>query len=318
MDSQMMNIVSYGLVTKQHERCSAPTGALLLLLLTTLVVATGCRTAASLGLPVSTGSNYLLSEAATIRGSIGHVEGIPTELAKAALSPHRMEAGDVLVIEPNDFNSSIRLQSDQTVQQDGTIELGSYGRMYVGGKSVGEIQGEIENKIAKVELAKHKQSSIKLASHQGDGNSFLGSLSKTTSSNANMDEDLSVSVRLVNHESGKFYVMGEVNAPGSYALNGSETVLDAIITAGGLSNKANEHKIILTRPRFSGEQRVILPVCYQQILQLGDVATNYQLQPGDRIYVPSVSMLDDIRNSLQFKNKGSCPHCSDYSKDVSF
>ncbi len=47
-----------------------------------------------------------------------------------------MEAGDVLVIEPNDFNSPIRFQADQTVQQDGTIDLGSYGTMNVAGYDV--------------------------------------------------------------------------------------------------------------------------------------------------------------------------------------
>ena len=44
-------------------------------------------------------------------------------------------------------------------------------------------------------------------------------------------------------------MMGEVNAPGSYPIVGSETVLDALITAGGLSDRANDHKIILTRPQ---------------------------------------------------------------------
>ena len=30
-------------------------------------------------------------------------------------------------------------------------------------------------------------------------------------------------------------------------------------------------------------------VCYQQIVQLGDASTNYQLQPGDRVFVPGAN-----------------------------
>ncbi len=108
-------------------------------------------------------------------------------------------------------------------------------------------------------------------------------------------------------------MMGEVNAPGSYPIVGSETVLDALITAGGLSDRANDHKIILTRPQEGGQPRFILPVCYQQILQLGDTSTNYQLQPGDRIYVPSLTMWEDIKQSAQWRREKSCPHCKDYS-----
>ena len=35
-----------------------------------------------------------------------------------------------------------------------------------------------------------------------------------------------------------------------------------------------------------GCPRIVLPVCWKQIVQLGDTTTNYQIAPGDRIYVP--------------------------------
>ena len=209
-----------------------------------------------------------------------------------------MEAGDVLVIEPNDFNSPVRFQADQTVQQDGTIDLGSYGTMNVAGMTASEIQMQLEKNITAYET-KNREAGVVLASFQGN--------SKPENS------EFGVSVRLINQESGNIYVMGDVNAPGSYPISGSETVLDAIISAGGLSSNANEHKIILTRPQLGKGPRIILPVCYQQILQLGDVSTNYQLQPGDRIYVPSMTILEDVRQSLQWRNEKSCPHCSEYS-----
>lgn len=276
-----------------------------LLVLAGLPIQFGCRTAASLGLPVSAGGHQLLSYASDLRQNTGHPSNLPTELAKLTLPAHRVEAGDVLVIEPNDFNSPVRLSSDQTVQQDGTIELGSYGRLQVAGLSAEQIQDQVQTVVTQKESFKHEQK-MALVSHRTGGLGTSGELVETP--------DFGVTVRLVNKESGLFYVMGEVNAPGSYPLVGHETVLDAIIAAGGLSDRCNDHKIILTRPQSDGQPRAILPICYQQILQLGDVSTNYQLMPGDRIYVPSMTLWEDIKQSVTWRNEKSCPHCRDYSE----
>ncbi|SMP69346.1 polysaccharide export outer membrane protein [Neorhodopirellula lusitana] len=274
-----------------------PAICLLSTLLVASFLATGCRTAASLGLPVSGTSHALLPYATDLRQA-GHRAGIATELAKHPLPPHRMAAGDVLVIEPNDFNSPVRLQSDQVVQQDGSIELGDYGRVEVLGMTVQEIQQTVQTRVASRETEK-SQTRMAMVSHRN---------------NITPEEvvDYGVNVRLVSNESDLFYVMGEVNAPGSYPLVGTETVLDAVIAAGGLSDKANEHKIILTRPQPDGQKRLILPVCYKQILQLGDVSTNYQLMPGDRIYIPSITIWEDVKQSMAFNSDKSCPHCREY------
>ncbi len=277
----------------------------LLLLIACVLLQPGCRTAASLGLPISAGGHRLLSYASDMRQNRGHPGNVPTELAKLTLPAHRVEAGDVLVIEPNDFNSPVRLSSDQTVQQDGTIELGAYGRLQVAGLSAEEIQTQVQEIVTRKETQKYQQR-MALVSHR------TGGISPEPDSDE--QEDYGVTVRLVNKESGLFYVMGEVNAPGSYPLVGHETVLDAIIAAGGLSDRCNDHKIILTRPQADGQPRAILPICYQQILQLGDVSTNYQLMPGDRIYVPSMTLWEDVKQSVAWSNEKSCPHCRDYSQ----
>lgn len=274
--------------TQHSVRLSVMTSLTGLALLACACTQTGCRTASSMGMPVSASMNYLLKDAAEVREATGQRSDVATELAKATLRPHEVEAGDVLVIEPNDFNSPVQIPSDHTVQQDGTIDLGSYGMMQVAGLSVAQIRDRVQQVVFETEATKH-QSRIGLASH----------------SDAPPEPDpesLSVAVRLISKERGLVYVMGEVNAPGSYPLTGSETALDAIIAAGGLSAKANEHKIILTRPRTTDKPRIVLPVSYQRIVQVGDVATNYQLQPGDRIYVPSMTLWEDIKLSAG-KNK---------------
>ena len=197
----------------------------------------------------------------------------------------------MLVIEPNDFNSPVQIPSDHTVQQEGTIDLGGYGRMQVAGLTVPEIQRQVQFAVMQQETLR-QQSRVGLASQSGQPPRRIDE-----------NVDFGVAVRLVSQERGVVYVMGEVNAPGSYPIVGSETVLDALITAGGLSDRANDHKIILTRPQTEGKPRFILPVCYQQILQLGDTSTNYQLQPGDRIYVPSLTLWEDIKQSVPGSGK---------------
>lgn len=92
-------------------------------------------------------------------------------------------------------------------------------------------------------------------------------------------------MRLVKSQSAVYYVLGAVDSPGAYGLLGSETVLDAILNAGGLKEQASQCGILLVRPSPPGGCRIIMPVCYRQIVQLGDTTTNYQVMPGDRIFV---------------------------------
>ncbi len=287
-----------------------------LLLALMVVAASGCRTAASLGLPISAGGNAMLSDVVKIRQSVGHRDDVANELAKATLPAPRVEAGDSLVIEPNDFNSPVRLPGDQTVASDGTIELGQYGKLAVAGLTPTEIQIQVQQAVMTTETARRdrlaaasKKSDMTLASATMSGGFAAGGFAAGGPAAELDDADYGVSVRLVNQEGSLVYVMGEVNAPGSYPLVGHETVLDALIAAGGLSDRANDHKIILTRPQTSDRPRVILPVCYHQIVQLGIVETNYQIMPGDRIYVPAISLMEDLRQSMPGGLGISCPDC---------
>ena len=52
--------------------------------------------------------------------------------------------------------------------------------------------------------------------------------------------------------------------------------------------------IVLSRPTRPGESRIVLPVCYREITQIGDTTTNYQLAPGDRIFIPSKAAWEDF------------------------
>ena len=256
------------------KRCNLAT-PLIALLAMTAVACTGCQTLSSLGLPVIDTSKQLTPSAGQISHSHSRAVQIPRELQKQPMPVYVVEAGDSLLIETADLDSQIRLPNDQTVQPDGSINLGKYGIMRVSGLSVEQIRAQIQT----------------LVESQESGSPLI-------------------TVQLVDSNSKVYYVMGEVTSPGSFPYTGNETVLDALIAAGDISQKSDRHKIILSRPTTPCGERIVLPICYDQIIQLGDTSTNYQLLPGDRLFVPSIGLLDDVFNSLLPGRESNCPRCS--------
>jgi protein involved in polysaccharide export with SLBB domain len=194
---------------------------------------------------------------------------LPRELAKEPLALYVVEPGDVLLIQPADLDSPVRIPGDQPVLPDGTIQLGRYGLVLVAGKSLPEIEAIVREAVA-----------------------------------AQTKDAGPITVRLVTRASKVYYVLGEVNAPGAYPLQGRETALDGILAAGGLNDRASRKQIVLTRPTPPDSCRLVLPIGYNEIVQQGDTTTNYQLAPGDRIYVPSRCMLDDLHALFE---KQPCP-----------
>lgn len=222
------------------------------------VVLTGCSSTSTNALGLPSPQHRLLPETKAIRNFCPAPEG-PRELAKALHPAHVLEPGDALLVTVADLDSPIRIPADQPVQPDGTIDLAKYGRPVVAGMTIPAAEAEILRSVRMVEK-----------------------------------DAAGITVRLLTRVSKVYYVLGEVNAPGVFPLTGRETALDAIMAAGGLNRQASEGKILLSRPTQPDGCRVVLPICYPQIVQLGDTTTNYQLQAGDRIYVSSRSLLENL------------------------
>jgi polysaccharide biosynthesis/export protein len=178
---------------------------------------------------------------------------VPRELDQRVLPPCTVEPGDGILVQPADVDSPVQaeLPGDQTILPDGTISLGRYGEVLVAGKTVREMQDYIRAVI------------------KGQGK-----------------DPGPIVVRIVARVSKVYYVLGEVNSPGAFPLRGNELVLDGLVAAGWLTDRASRKNIILSRPTAPHSCRIVLPVCLGNIVQLGDTTTNYQLAPGDRIYVP--------------------------------
>ncbi|MFO0929223.1 MAG: polysaccharide biosynthesis/export family protein [Gemmataceae bacterium] len=240
----------------------------------------GCSTSSGGKMPFSHDCNTLTCEARTIREAACPPPGAPRELSKQPAEAYVVEPGDVLLVQPANLDSPLRLPGDQVVLPDGVIQVGRFGRMCVAGKTIEQIEADI-NALARTQAP----------------------------------EAGPISVRLVTRDSKVFYVLGEVNAPGAFPLRGRETVLDAIVAAGGLNSKANRHGILLARPSAPDGCRIVLPVEYNDIVQLGDTTTNYQVRAGDRIFVPSKSLWEEFLRLIKWykrpwcRNEFGCPTC---------
>jgi hypothetical protein len=98
-----------------------------------------------------------------------------------------------------------------------------------------------------------------------------------------------VSVDVFSYNSKVYYVITEGAGQGDnvakFPVTGNETVLDAIAQINGLS-KLSSKDIWIARPAPSGvgcDQ--VLPVDIEAIMKGGSTATNYQLLPGDRVFI---------------------------------
>lgn len=215
--------------------------------------------------------DFLLDSTKDLRQPVPPQVVAPRELEKTVIAAYVIQPGDVLLVEPVALDSPLRFPADQTVMPDGTIDLSRFGRLVVAGKTLEQIEADVQAAVKAIEK-----------------------------------DAGPINVRLVDPQSAVYYVLGEVTSPGSYPFVGRETVLDAILAAGGLTDKASPCNIVLNRPSAPTGCRTVIPICYKHIAQQGDTATNYQVMPGDRIYVATRTLWESL-NPCQ--NRTDCPLC---------
>jgi polysaccharide biosynthesis/export protein len=155
------------------------------------------------------------------------------------------------------------IDGQHVVQMDGTIDLGIYGSVQVAGLTTDQARERVR--------------------------AFLLQLTNRK------PDQLQVRVSVLAFNSKQYYVItdgagyGEQIAP--FPITGSETVLDAIARIGGLPQVASKRDIWVARRSPNGGPEQILPVCWEDITKRGITRTNYQVLPGDRIYVNSQKLI---------------------------
>lgn len=212
---------------------------------------------------------YVIQPDGTVRlgpvyGSV-KVEGLTLEGAKKAIENHfqsyttdlegnpaGLQSPQVVVSLPDLAGKQV-IAGEHLVRPDGSISLGVYGSVYVTGMTLQQAKRVIEE-----HLSEHI--------HEPE-----------------------VSVDVLAYNSKSIYVITDGGGYGERVaklpVTGNETVLDAISEIDGLSSVSSK-KIWIARPAPAGiDQAQILDVHWSAITQEGITTTNYQLFPGDRIYI---------------------------------
>lgn len=211
---------------------------------------------------------------------------VPRELDKITLPPYVIEAPDALYIEvivrSKDKDTGkeqignlpiqpISSNAGQSflVRHDGTVNLGYWGNVPVSGLSLEQAADAVRQKILQ---------NPALAADQID------------------PKNVFVILDVLAYNSKFFYVITDNAGNGEQAqrfpITGSDTVLDALCNVNGLSPVSSKRNIwVARRTPHAGQHWQILPVDWVGMTQHGVTTTNYQILPGDRIYVKAQRLI---------------------------
>ena len=171
--------------------------------------------------------------------------GADAALQATAESDYRIGPGDQLSIEVWRDKDLARLV---TVLPDGKVAYPMIGEVVAAGKTVAQLQKEIEGKLSLY---------VK-------------------------DAVITVEVRQVN--SLQIYVLGHVKTPGRSLLTSNIDVLQALAIAGGPDQFAKVSRIKIFRRE--GGKTVIIPFDYDDVVAGKNLGSNILLRRGDVVFVP--------------------------------
>ncbi len=151
------------------------------------------------------------------------------------------------------------ITGEHLVRPDGTVSLGIYGSVPVAGLTLAEVKQTVETYLAEYV------------------------------------QEPEVNVDVLSYNSKVFYVIMDGGGAGERVqrlpVTGNETVLDAIAAVEGLSEVSSK-RIWVARPAPAGTDAAqVMLVNWNDIAAQGVTDTNYQLLPGDRIYVQSDNLV---------------------------
>ena len=183
------------------------------------------------------------------------VAGLPMEVARDLIQ----ERLATIAREPEVWVTLLEMAPQQgiagehLVAPDGTINLGAYGRVRVVGLTLDQAKAAVEGHLS----ARFSQPEVALD--------------------------------VYGYNSKVYYVITQGAGLGDqivqFPITGNETALDAVSNIQGMQANSST-RMWIARPGKNGcggDQ--ILPVDWLSITQRGDVTTNYQVMPGDRVFI---------------------------------
>ena len=193
--------------------------------------------------------------AAAARAQTGKASA-PAALAEAAVSakPGGVTPPADYVIGPDDalgivFWREKDMSTDVVVRPDGKISLPLINDLQAAGLSPGQLRESVQTEAARY------------------------------------FEDPNVTVIVKQINSRKIFITGQVMKPGPYALSGPTTVLQLIALAGGLTEFADQERIIVWRNNPAGQQ-ISYVFNYKAVSHRRNLEQNITLRPGDTVVVP--------------------------------
>lgn len=227
--------------------------------------------------------------------------------------PYRLRTGDQVLIEVQGVDPVVPINGVFVLQLGGVVDLGAgYGTISVTGMTIDEAKLAIEQYLRKdwrdpvvamslVQIAGLQQiAGEHLVGPTGEVTmGVYGSVSvvglTVPQAREAIEKHLSeyldepeISVEIFSYNSKVYYIVTEGAGMGDQVLRlpsmGSETVLDAMANMGGMTSLSSKH-IWIARPTPYSDQIQILPVDWTAITKQGSTLTNYQILPGDRIFI---------------------------------
>ncbi len=217
----------------------------------------------------------------------------PREFQKHALSAYIIEPPDVLDIQAPGVGFADQLITGyHLVRPDGTIGLGPFGSVFVAGMTIDQAKVRIVERIHE-SLTRYTPRRPKADKEKAGGEGVKIPEDRPLT----IEEILAiVKVDVAAFNSKFYYVVTDGGGYGEQVVRlpftGNETVLDAISQIQGLPAVASKKQIWLARATPDDHHNpMILPVDWCGIVQRGSAVTNYQVFPGDRVYVNSAKLI---------------------------
>jgi len=158
------------------------------------------------------------------------------------------------------------LSLSSRIDPTGTMMFPLIGEVQVAGKGVGQLRDEIEERLAK----------------------YL------------VNPQVSINVSAV--QSQKVHIFGEVNSPGSFAMDRKILIWEGILKAGGFTDDANEKKVLLVRTEKGIAKVNALNLDIREMVKDGKLDQNAYLKNGDIIYVPPSFIANVEEFMIRFNN----------------
>lgn len=182
------------------------------------------------------------------------VSGMTVEQAQEAVLAHLTSylREPVVTASLVEMSGLQQIAGQHLVGPDGTVTLGTYGSVPVVGLTLAQARQAIEEQLSK----------------------FL--------------EDPEIAIDVYSYNSKVYYVITEGAGMGDqiarFPITGNETVLDAVANINGMTSISSK-KIWIARAVPDCNEMVVLPVDWQMITAGGVAETNYQILPGDRLFI---------------------------------